>query len=456
MAGDLVRFVDSIASSPTTRLDLNDETSWWVKSFSAPPPRLRRSVAENAMRDGISVGSASYGSRTLTLELECRKSTQDLAATEIQKLWRELDRATNFIQYQPTGATKPVFFKTYRSDSSQLEDVMAQAAMRRVTIELLADPFAMGLRESLGPFTIANDATGTNQFGVSSATLGTVIGDVPAPAIVIDTSAKRSKGYLCRTAESRSAVLTQQGESSTVGTDTANPGGGPDAAMSGTGANNYVRTSFATQAAMTPRVKVTAASTFRPAAYRVVVALRRSDATSVIQARWSDADVAGSRGDTMTVPLTTSRQLVDLGVWSRETTQERPVNTGSSGGSLWVDLARISGTGTVDVDLIMLVSASEQVLSWSTAAADDATRDFVIDGDDDAVYPIVSGGDIFTATGATLDPPTPAAGSVLDLRPNAANNIGWVISGTAFDKTPTSSLTFHYWPRYLFVRPVST
>lgn len=476
--GDLIRFVDSIASSPTLRLDLNDESSWWVKKFDAPPPRLRRSVASNAMRDGVYVGSSSYDARTLVIELECRKSTQDLGATEIQKLWRELDRETNYLMYQPTGATKPVFFKTYRSDASQLADIMTQVAMRTVTIEVLAEPFALGLRESVGPFTVTNDpAAGSN--GCFFDATG-ILGDVPAPVVLVNTDGLPGEGVLAVRQHGTPSDLTffTQCESMTLGTDTTNPGGGPDAAMSGTGTNNYVRTSFATTTAIATRLSwniaggesTSAAGKALRGTYRVYAAVRRSGSSSPISLRLLGP---GASNDAVATVATTARQLVDLGTISFGVDSETPGGYGveapaygSNGATVTLMASRTSGAETIDWDCTFLIPADECVLLWEHSVSGDlSTYDGVIDGGVEAIYVTSNATNLFAGTAAisstiygVLNSPVPAVGGFPAVVPNQTNRFYLLVSSVAslHSKSIADPWTLHYWPRYLFVRPVST
>ena len=456
MPADLIRFVDSITASPITRLDLNDEVSWWVKSFSAPPPRLRRSMASNAMRDGINVGSSTYDSRTLTIELECRKSTQDAAATEIQKLWRELDRPSNFIQYQPNSLTKPVFFRTYRSDASQLADVMAQQAMRSFTIELLAEPFALGLRETLGPYTVNNDpVAGTNPCSVQIGS-STILGDVPAPIALQDATAARSIGIVgMSTGFPFDARPTESGGFYALGTDTANPGGGPDAAMSGTSTNNFVRTSFATTATMATRL--TASASNLSVSRRVFAVVRRSDATSVMSARLV---VNGVAQDVVPIPLTTARQVIDLGRLDAQQAGGMARHNTTLVTTLvdyTVQASRTSGAGTLDWDVVYLVAADGTLGLWDMGAADNTSDDlFVISDGDETITRRTSGS---SAEGGDVKQAIPFAGALPYVTPNATNYLTWIVSNNLAGghvKTVTSALTIWYHPRYLFVRPVST
>ena len=117
---DVIQFVDAPSVSPTVRLDINDDGKWSAREFLPNLPRLRRSQSQNMLRDGGHVAASVYDMRTLVVSLDLNCATQDIAAAEVQKLARELDRETNYIRYQPTDATFPVFFKTYRSDVSNL------------------------------------------------------------------------------------------------------------------------------------------------------------------------------------------------------------------------------------------------------------------------------------------------------------------------------------------------
>lgn len=487
---DVVRIVDAISASPTTLLDLNDFTSWWTKSFKAPPPRLRRSVSENALRDGAWTSAASYGERIVTLELDLRKTTQDLAATELQKLFRLLDQGRGlFLQYQPQGATKPVFFVLQRADVSDLLDVPAQAAMRGLTVELPAEPFALGLKESLGPFTINNNpAAGSNP---CYAALPTIIGDVPAPLVLWDNPSGGST-YTSRLvavhASSTAATVTGvttlvQAESMTPGgiDGTTNPGGGPDAAMSGTGTNNYLRTSF-TNASLTQRAVSGNIAQNAGGTYRILAAIRRSDATSAINVQAFTAPALGGSpyyGEKVATPASANRCLVDLGLFAWPAVEPAGESSTLSSTNLQIVLMaeRTSGGGTLDWDCLIFVPAGGQYQSLTTmllAGTYDnlasGTQRMVLDGVNDQAW----------CTNATTDPTTTslpragvaATGGFPMVVPGATNRLyvlswagGWGTpgaasplggSGTAQGVATTTTVTGVYWPRYLFVRPATT
>lgn len=460
---DLVQFVDSVSASPIIRLDLNNEAvGWAVRNFNAPPPRLRRSVASNAMRDGIRVGSSSYDGRTLTITLDCVKADQDAAATELQKLARELDRDGNVLKYQPAGATKPVFFMTYRSDLTQIDDVLAQKAMRQFTIEVLAEPFAVGLPETLGPFTMNNDPAGAaNPLFVD---LTTVIGDVATPAIVeLDTSAADvfNTGLLSARAVTApySVAVSQQAESAgSLGADTTNPGGGPDAAMSGGVSNNFLRTTFATTPGLSSRWTFGFGTTdpqFR-GRYIVYAVVRKSVATDEIKIACTAA--AGSLATTspVTLPNTTNRVAVRVGIYSTELYPDRVggvVLAGPQAASIAMHAQRVSGAGDLDWDCVYLVPATDSVLLWSLGSQTDP---FVLDAGIESAY--FHFGGVVNGTHAPLVT-AQFSGGFPWLAPGKTNRLTLVNLGPATGphlKTPTCTMNVYYFPRYLFVRPVAS
>jgi len=474
MGFDVIQFVDSIASSPTVRLDINDGSTWRTTSFAAPPPRLRRAMSSNAMRDGINVSSSQYDARTITLGLTLVHTTEDNKATELQKLARELDRETNFLRYQPTGATKPVFFRLYRSDMSQLEQFTGTpSAIAKPTIELLAEPFFLGLRETLGPFTVNNDpAAGSNghYFDVTG-----VIGDVAVPFIFVNTGTHNGNGTIALrqhgTPSDMASWMMAQAESCTLGTDTTNPGGGPDAAMSGTGTNNFVRTSFATAATMTTRITKTltlsdAAGLALRGKYRLLAVVRRSDNTSVMTAQGSIGTTLYTNvGPIVTIPLTTSRQLVDLGAIVAGAPIERvgrygAVEIPSLNFLASIAAARSSGAGTLDFDYFILLPADESYLTFDGLF--NTTAEMVVDGTLESAYQTEDGIDPFLATSSAITWWFSVTGGFPSLVPNQTNRVFYVIGahtagpGNVINKADVATVSVHYWPRYVFVRPSAT
>ncbi len=474
MANDVVRFVDSIAASPTTRLDLNDGTTFTMNAaILAPPPQIHSSISSNAMTDGGYQSSSRYDYRVIHLELILNVATQDAAATALQNLHRELDRETNFLKWQPDGATKPVFFKTWRTSPLQIIDQPAARAVYFVILEIPADPFAYGLREQLGPYTLNNDLAAGSNGGYIDLT--GIIGDVEAPCLVHDTTAWRAFGMLAiRTHDTDAMVWWKQAESMTLGTDTTNPGGAADAAMSGSGTTNYVRTSFGTTS-LVARVNwdisadVTTSDQRRclPGTYRVFAFVRRSgtSATMTIQARMGASTATGIvTGTTVTLAASSSRMLVDLGVFGIGTPNMVGFDRiGADGPRAYLTLyaSRSGAAETLDWDSVMLVPADEAMLMWADTLtnADLTTFDGLVDGLNERVIDITSVSDPATAY-SSLERPTPAmSGAFVTLSPNVTNRVFGQLgshSNWAVDKTRADSLGFYYWPRYLHVRPATT
>jgi hypothetical protein len=162
--GNTLQIVDSIASSPTVLLDLNNESPFGVADFDAPPPQLRRTTSSSMLADGERISQSSYENRQIRITFDQISASQDAWATSWQTLARLIDQDTFWLKYQPTGATSPVFFRCYRTDVPSIEDVNGAVAYRIPTISIPADHAAYGLPVDIASFTITNDASsGTNR-----------------------------------------------------------------------------------------------------------------------------------------------------------------------------------------------------------------------------------------------------------------------------------------------------
>lgn len=148
-----VQFVDSISATATVRLDLG-QSPWNVRDNTVfGLPELRRSVVSTLMVDGDRYPAAAYGNRTITLVVQIRAVSDDATAATLQLLMRELDRQTNLLRYRP-GTSSPVFFRTFRAaPSAMIWDPVEKA----LTAQIPAEPFALGLRETLPAVRVAND-----------------------------------------------------------------------------------------------------------------------------------------------------------------------------------------------------------------------------------------------------------------------------------------------------------
>lgn len=460
-----VQFVDVISSTPTIRLNLNNDTPWRLvkDGTSMPPPQLRRALAGSLLADGMLVPSAAYDNRIITLSLILlNDTTADAAATALQDLAHEIDRpGGNLLLWQP-DTTAPVFFRTFRSDMRSID---WDPVEKRATVTLLAEPFAYGLKETLSLATVNNDpAAGSNGlfFDVSS-----VKGDVETPLCLSApgtslnvTGGRQGVVAVRRRGTPSSAPFVLQGESMTVGTNTTlQPN---DAAMSGS-SNNYLRCTF-TSASLQQRATM---STFPAAAgvdvrgtYRVFLRYRKTVSGDSIQVRILGlGDSQTVTNDTVTLPSGTDVRYVDLGLLSWPLGPD-PVDDGYSrsalsvrGYSLQLDAGRTSGSGNLDIDALLFVPADDRlaIIKWpinpSTSVIIDSTRDMV--------YTTGASGEVRSTEFPQI------VGGLPMVSPNQTNRIYFVrdvgsTSSGGDDKTGTVAITPYYWPRYLHTRPATT
>lgn len=208
--------MDSIAASPTVRLDMSGGTRGPFNMRDGTrfdPPPLKRSIPSSLMADGGMPTSAAYDNRTIILQLQPMSNgvflPADQAATQLQLLLRELDRTTNVLRYS-AGTTSPVFFRTYRSGP---DSVTFDPNNKEVTVTLLAEPFAYGLEETLAAVTVYNDpAEGAtlnlNPFFETNASDWTPVGGT-----FVRSTAQFHEG-------AASGLLTPDGVSASAETDT--------------------------------------------------------------------------------------------------------------------------------------------------------------------------------------------------------------------------------------------
>lgn len=465
------------------RLALEDGTIWSLHvDTDFGMPAVDRAVVSTLLVDGGQVPASAYGLRMLTLVCNINTPSENTDAAELQKLFRELDRPYNYLRWQP-DVSNPVFFRTFRSEVAQ---VYWDQMLKRVTASVLAEPFAYGLREDVAVGVVTNDPAAATRGGFFD--VAGVKGDVATPLMIKDTTsglhpfgvlASRSRGT------PSDLVWFVQGENSSgvlaYDFDTAVPAGGPDAAMSGTGTQNYARTTFSTVATMLARIiwQISLSTTTDAqkkairGTYRVFTIVRRSDNTSVMRVRigWTPIWATGvtAYNPTVTLPLTTARQVVDMGLFGVGPNEElRPGRFGAEAPllaqSMRIEAERASGAGTLDWDLILLIPADESFLTWWTKTnAGPASVDHLIDGATDAIYVIEDGADPFAGT-ADIQPTMVAqlAGGFPMLKPSVTNRIytltatDIVTPGVSCAVASTYTLTAHYFPRYLFVRPVAS
>jgi hypothetical protein len=155
----IVRFVNSIAAAPTIDLDLNLDQPFTVHrdDFTIGAPIYGG--------DPLSVG-VKWGYRTINLVTQV-DGANTAALTAYQVLAKQVTQ-DNLLMYQLDAATPPVFFKTYKTQPSEIDMSETKAdspllSYWRLAVPLTADAAAYGLPET-STVTISNDpASGTNK-----------------------------------------------------------------------------------------------------------------------------------------------------------------------------------------------------------------------------------------------------------------------------------------------------
>lgn len=461
---DTLRFVDAIGSSPNVRLDLNDDTTWGLQheGTDLSPPVLRRAVADTLLEHGAHYPASAYEDRLLRLRLDLKTSTVDGSATELQKLMRELDRPSNILEWRP-GTSESVFFRTQRSSAGRVVELPGTGTLRELLVEVLAEPFAYGTKQTLTQVTVNNDpAAGSNGmfFDVSD-----VKGDVETPLFLRVVSTPLNGGLQSliavrrRGTPSAAPFLRQAESASSFGTDTSLQAN--DAVMSGSG-SNYVRCTFATATAMTARLAwvSTSANVDNRGTYRVFVRVRKSVSGDTITMQVAmGASTTFVVNDEVTLPSGTQRRWVDLGLVTQPTGPD-PVTDGFSGSELEVlgqdveiRAARSSGSGNLDIDAVLFVPADDRLCVIKWPAAIGATYLYI-----DPATSMLYGGADGEVHGEI---PAELTGLAPMVSPDATNRIymladvGDVTSG-GDDITKTLTVVPYYWPRYLYVRPATT
>jgi hypothetical protein len=463
--GHTVAFVDSIAASPTTRLNLNDGSTWTLldRGTEFPPPSLRRAVVSNLLVDGAHIAASAYDNRQLTLRLNLQTASEDTSATQLQTLFRELDRPYNILKFAPTGATNPVHFRTFRSDASAVREVLASGGLRELEVTLWAEPFAYGTKVTGSPATVTNDPAATWYVDVTS-----VKGDVETPAVLTITySGVEDKGPTAfavrRHGTPSSAPVVLQAEAMTGGTNTTIQAN--NAVWSGAGQNS-MRCTFGTatmQDRLTSSVHPSSASTDARGVYRVFLRGAKTVAGDVInvQLRQTSGTQTATNTAVAWPASTTNRRWVDLGLVQIPFGPD-PIYDGLSnveaaarGTIFTVRAERTSGSGNLDFDVLAFMPADDRfcMVSWPTSSG---PTSMVVDGPADLVYPIGGSGEIYPQELVARTGGLPMLSPGQTNRIYALLNAGGDLSTVNDDITSTISVTASYWPRYLYVRPAST
>lgn len=252
-----------------------------------------------------------------------------------------------------------------------------------------------------------------------------------------------------------------QAESATLGTDATLPGN--DAAMSGTG-SNYVSVSFATAggvwASRFVKLHPGSVSVDARGTYRVFARVRRSTAVGNIRVkvRASAGGYFSDLGEVLTA-LSTERRLLDMGLLSlpfgpdpvADGYSETPIPVGGVDFGFWAQ--RDTGTSTLEIDYLLLVPADDKstIVDWTSGSLGASDR-LVIDGPRQVVYSLGVFGEVRSAG------PNALLGGFPAVSPGVTNRVYLLrtVDADGDDRLATTTLTYAYWPRYLFVKPVLT
>lgn len=472
-------FVDSIATSPTVRLNLSNGTRgpWNLRDSSRfDPPPLRRAIPQTLLADGAAPSSAAYDNRTLQLRWQLLDSGEwmdaDPSAIQMQLLMRELDRPTNILRLVP-GTTAPVFFRTYRAGPDAVE---FDPGNREVTVSLLAEPFAYGLEEVLSGTSVANNPASANGLFLD---ITSPKGDVETPLFltvangVVGTGRRRSAFAVRRRGTPSAMPLFQQAESMTLASNVTTPGA--DAAMSGSG-SNYARISYSGTTTLSQRLSTTtrfpsSASVDARGTYRVFARVRQSATADIhtMRLRWGGIDVQITNATVIlpqdTGPGAPTAKLIDLGQVQMPAGYD-PVERGLSGVELAtegvflaIDTGRTSGSGTLDVDYLFFLPVDDRAMfvNWPENAT---VTDFVVrGGPSPSVYARNASAQITSTQAPEI------AGNGLMISPGVTNRLVFhrdvgittAATGSGDSVTATTNLIPSYYPRYVGgFRPATT
>jgi hypothetical protein len=332
-----------------------------------------------------------------------------------------------------------------------------------VTVELLAEPFAYGLLET--PVSGATLATNPVSANGNFVDVTGVKGDVESPALIRWPASAVAIGRetvfaVRRRGAPSAAPFLFQAEAIAQGTDTTTQAN--DAAFSGSG-NNYSRCTFATFATDQNRLSLTdlgTASVDLRGRYRVFARYRKNTAGDniILKLRWGTSFSADTTTNAeFSTPNVATLCMADLGEIQIPRGQD-PVTNFRDGVPVAVSDAfylslraqRVSGSGTLDVDYLILVPSDDRlaIVKWAEAGPDR----WWLDAHDNSVHARNSSDQIATGTPPTL------AGGLPMLAPNQTNRLFMVYEvGAGLTTTlTTTTVTVSYFPRYLSVRPAST
>lgn len=472
----VVRFVDKPDAGRVTRFDLNSLNSEqtgepvYVRSdgFSLGTSERLVAMVESMLREGGDVVASKRANREVVVPLAVvgaagAPATSADLATVINAVAREADRESNYLEFQPSDHTgESVFFVVKQGDIAEVElDSEDYPDQKGAQVTLLCEPTAIGAAVT-GSAVVNNDAAAvSNPLGFS---LPAITGDVAAPFNVTAsgsglTSAGATALLSVHTKAGATGRVVLQAEAATRYTDTTLAASN-DAALSGSG-NNYVRTSFATNT-LIDRLGFSSLN-IGFGTYKVLARVRKAtagDAFDVRRVLYNTSGGTGYYGPTKRYGATTSGgpHWLDLGEVGLPAGPTPPGVTSGVVGDLRVQAQRITGSGTLDFDAVVLVPTElpgapdvQTSATWLGRGSSGLTVGF--NADDDEVW---------TQSGTSYGyAETRRGGSLPQVHPGLDNHVVFArhvdlvpgANGTtpADDKTWATTLAWSYRPRWLYL-----
>lgn len=456
----IVDFVETIDAAPTTRLDLNDGAIWSVvmQGSDFTPPTLRRAKTSSMLSHGDWIAASAYNNRVVALELQLKEADADGVADQLQALIRELERPYNLLRVQRDGATKPVFFETFRSPVAAIREQLVNKRSCRLEIE--CKPFAVGLKETLSAQVVSNDPATGCYFDVPFPA-----GDVETPLFMdvtasdVIASGRRQSVFAVRRRGTPSDMpWIIQAESMTLAANTALQAN--DTAMSGSG-QNYVRASSLTSSFVTRLTSAVFPSTPSIAArgkYRPYLRVRKTSGTGEVRVRL----VVSPDGTTEITPDDVGVVLpTGTGVrWAEFPViqipiGEDPITDGPSGNYLAsrgiqfkIQISLTAATSNLDVDCLVLMPADDRFcrILWPGVSGPTTMR--IDSSNKPKVYGLGASGETYSTEIRGMD-----SGGTPLISPNSYNRV-WFLQDTGTTSAGdllSNNTTFipFYWPRWL-------
>jgi hypothetical protein len=457
-------FVENVGDT-TFRLNLS-AGPWVVTPESQFPPPPPRRVGPSTMlgTNGDPVAATKYGNRVLQLRLRYdagfASTAADTTATFLRSLHAELVRSNVLLV---KFGTTPIWFRTFPAPDYTIDMLRGLADLTGQSIDLIAEPFALGAREQLGGGTITINNDPVNATNPQYVDLSSVKGDVETPLYITSSTAFTSGGAPASVALAVRAhgipangVYVMQAESLSMGTNTAvvadaNYSGGSLARTTFANTNDDVRLTTLTAPGT---VSATRVPEF-PGTYRVFTKLTLSSpSTTTVKVRMA---VQGVLGPQVTLALTTAEPtaLVDLG-----TIQLPHGSMGSlagygavlGAGPLGLDFyaQRTAGAGNLDWDYFLFLPADESLAQVTFPTTPTGT--YVFDGPNDQVYIQTSTGGVDYVQSATSLGFVDFRGAVPSVAPGQVNRLWFVRMGGAIAGGGSiTALSIYYWPRWIWI-----